>query len=90
MSPTTLVQEASRKVKEGGHELAILTGGDMPIVSWDPMDEATTAKAKELFDRAMSAGGVGYSAPAQGEAEVVRSFDPNAEHLIVQNPLVGG
>jgi hypothetical protein len=91
MTPAaTLVKEANRKVEPGTHELVVLTNQGPQTTKWDPMDEATTAIARQVFDRVMSEGAVAYSAPAVGESEVIRHFDEQAEHVIVTNPLVGG
>ena len=84
----TLVKEASRKVAPGTHELVILGPDGEKSYAWN--DAETTEIAKEAFDRAMGEGYQGYSAPSQGEGEVMRTFDPEAEHLIATQPLVGG
>ena len=64
--------------------------GDLKF-QWDPEDSDQTDLAKKNFDAAKKKRMVGYRVNKDGsKGEVMRSFDPEAESIIMAPPMVGG
>jgi hypothetical protein len=74
------------------HELAILRSDTPDVhVKWDPMNAAEVAEARAIFDRAMTGtGSLAFDVKTGDESEVIKHFDPEAQHIVVSSPLVGG
>lgn len=88
---TTLVAEANRKVEAGTHEMAILDKSGEQIITWSPDDDKSLAEAKAVFDQKVRGEGFqAFNVMEGNESEVVRTFDPQAEHVVLSAPLVGG
>lgn len=73
------------------HELITLDkSGDTKII-WDPDNPAEVEAAKATFDSLKKKGYLGYKVDRKGEkGEVLKSFDPEAEKLIMAPQMVGG
>ena len=64
--------------------------GDTKLV-WDGDNPDEVSNAKRTFDDLKKKGYVAYSVAKGGaKGEVLRTFDPEAEKLIMAPPLVGG
>ena len=64
--------------------------GDTEI-RWDPADEESVTNARKAFKRYGALGYLAFSTPpAGGDATLIRSFDPEADEIIVTRPLFGG
>lgn len=73
-------------------ELATMgKSGDLKII-WDPDKQEEVDAAKKQFEDMKKKGYVAFSVVgAKGEkGEVVRTFDPKAERIILAPPMVGG
>lgn len=72
-------------------ELATMdqTGDTKVIWSADNADEI--ANARRMFTDLRAKGFVGYSVKKNGEKnEIIHTFDPEAERIIMAPPMVGG
>lgn len=87
---TTLVSESNRTVADGSHELVILRDKTDERITWDPSDDASLKAAAAAFDAERQQGSVAYAVRAGAESEVLQHFDPEAQHVVVASPLVGG
>lgn len=74
-------------------EMAIMDRdtGDTRI-TWDPDNPAEVENARQTFDRLVGEKKfMAYNVERGGErGEVIRTFDPTAEKLILAPPMVGG
>lgn len=70
--------------------LKVLSREGHTAIEWDVKDEASVAKVKEQFDEMISKGFLGYRIESKAGGEVIRDFDPAAEEIIMNAPLVGG
>lgn len=72
-------------------ELIILDHtGDTKIV-WDSDSQAEKDHARDTFDRFKAKGYMAYKVDRKGEkGEVMRTFDPDAEKMILAPATVGG
>jgi hypothetical protein len=88
---TTLVEEAARTEEDGSHVMAILDKtGDTRII-WDPDKPEEVASAQRTFDELKQKGYQAFSVNRKGDKDkVVRTFDKDAEKLILAPALVGG
>jgi monomeric isocitrate dehydrogenase len=88
---STLVEEASRVEEEGSHVMAVLDKtGDTRII-WDPDVPEEVASAQRTFDELKKKGYSAFSVNRKGDKDkVVRTFDKDAEKLILAPALVGG
>jgi hypothetical protein len=88
---TTLVEEANRVEEPGTHVMVKLDEtGDTRII-WDPENEVETASAERTFDELKKKGYQAFSVKRNGDKDkVIRTFDPEAEKLILAPALVGG
>lgn len=60
-------------------------------IDWDSADPTSVAVAKAAFDKAKESRALAYKAtPGGARGEVIREFDPAAEHIILAPQLVGG
>jgi hypothetical protein len=57
---------------------------------WDVADKKSVAAANAIVDKLMDKGHIAYKTDKQGGGEVIKSFDPNAEEIVVAVPLIGG
>lgn len=92
MSVVSVANTEDVEVPEGHSIIHILDStGDSKII-WDPNDEADVAIAKAAFEAAQKKGHRAYKVDRKGEktSEVVRTFDPKAEKLIMAPAFVGG
>lgn len=64
--------------------------GDTKLV-WDYKNDDEVANAKRTFDDLKAKGFLAYSVGKDGEpGEVLHSFDPKAEKIIMSPPMAGG
>lgn len=72
-------------------ELAVMDHtGDTKLI-WDSENAEDVAAAKAMFDTQKAKGYMAYSVKKNGKAgEVMRTFDPEAEKIIMAAPLAGG
>lgn len=63
--------------------------GDTEVI-WDVTDPASTAKAEDIFAGLMAKNHMAYKTDAKGGGEVIKSFDPTADEIVVAVPLIGG
>lgn len=71
--------------------MKIMTAEGDQVMTWDPTDEASVSEVKEKFDELVGAQGAwAYKVGAEGDAEQVRSFDEQAETIVVHRPMAGG
>lgn len=72
-------------------ELRILDHtGDTKII-WDRTKEAEKEHARDTFDRFKAKGYAAYKVNNKGDkGEVLKTFDPDAEKMILAPPTVGG
>jgi len=64
--------------------------GDTKLI-WDPENEDEVSAARNLFDDLKGKGYFAYSVKDGGEKnEVVDSFDPSIERIIMALPMQGG
>ncbi|MHB0978422.1 MAG: hypothetical protein ACYC1K_03435 [Minisyncoccota bacterium] len=59
-------------------------------MTWNPSDAASVAEVKNVFNKLLNKGHMGYKTDNSGGGEVIRTFDPTAEEIVVTIPLVGG
>lgn len=59
-------------------------------MTWNPNDSASVKAAAEIFKALLDKGHMAYKTDSKGGGEVVRTFDPTAEEIVVTVPLVGG
>ena len=58
---------------------------------WRVGDDLSTAEANRVFDEMVQAGFLAYTVPDDGSAgDVLRTFDPQADTIVITPPLVGG
>jgi hypothetical protein len=87
----TLVKEAGRTVPKGTHEFVVLSRDGRAVYTWDPTDAVSLAEVETIWNRVTTEDRLmGYTVPSNGDAEVIKDFDPNAEHLVASMPLAGG
>jgi hypothetical protein len=69
--------------------------GDVRVM-WDTRDEVSVAEARRVFAEMVAAGTMGrprlaVKTTASGRAdEQITEFDPQAERIVVMNPIAGG
>ena len=74
------------------HELAIMDHtGDTKLL-WDSANKDEVDNARETFNRLTKKGYLAYAVKGKNgdRGEQVKSFDPEAERIILTPPLVGG
>lgn len=73
-------------------EMAIMDrdAGDLKVI-WDPESNDEVAAARAQFDTLTKKGYLAYKTRrGGGKGTQIRSFDPEAEAIILAPPLVGG
>lgn len=64
--------------------------GDIKQI-WNKDNEDEVAAAKDLFDKMTKKGYLAFKVDKDGEKSVkMKTFDPNAEKIILVPPVVGG
>lgn len=63
--------------------------GDTEI-AFDVKDKASIKAAEKVFNDLMAKQHMAYKTDGKGGGEVIRTFDPTAEEIVVAVPLVGG
>ena len=64
--------------------------GDSKLI-WDYKNDVEVKAAKKMFDTLKKEGYIAYSVGKDNEpGEVMKSFDPKAEKIIMSPPVVGG
>jgi hypothetical protein len=60
-------------------------------VEWDPevLDDRMR-RARALFDSKLRSGWFAFEAGREGGGTQLRSFDPNADEIVLQPPIAGG
>lgn len=89
---TTLNQAFQEAEQATKRELRIMDPreGDLRM-TWDPKSASETDMARDAFDAAKKKGLVGYRVKrGGGKGEVMHSFDPDAEAVIMAPRLRGG
>jgi hypothetical protein len=81
----------SDAVMEPKGELVIMDHtGDTKII-WDKGKAAEVDHARDTFDRFKAKGYMAYKVDSKGDkGEVIKSFDPSAEKMILAPATVGG
>ena len=74
-----------------GQVLCILDETGDSRFQWDKNDPEQVAKAQAKFDEMKKKGYLAYSVNKKGDrGDVINTFDPNAERIIMHSQLVGG
>jgi hypothetical protein len=68
-------------------KMRLLSGNGDDETQWD--NEETAAIAKKVFDGLIGLGHAAFEKTPNG-TELVKSFNPDAEEIIISRPLVGG
>ncbi len=64
--------------------------GDFKI-SWNPDNEKEITAAKEVFDKRVNEGWAAFAEKRLGgKGDRIRTFDPDAERIVLVPPIVGG
>lgn len=69
--------------------LSITDASGHTEVKWDTEAPETVEETRRQFDEIVSRGYLAYAKTDTG-SEQIRSFDPEAEEIVVTAPLVGG
>ena len=60
-------------------------------IDWDSSKPFEIEQARKKFNETLKSGGKAFRQNHFGEkAEEIREFDPDAEHITIVKPLVGG
>jgi hypothetical protein len=60
-------------------------------LTWSADNREEVATARRMFDEQRKKGWIAYTVKRNGEkGSVIREFDPDAEMIIMSEPLVGG
>jgi len=71
--------------------LCILDGTGDSRVQWNPDNPAEVAKAEARFNELTKAGYLAYSVNKKGDrGEVMKTFNPKAERVILHSAMIGG
>ena len=71
-------------------ELRILgIGGDVKI-SWDSRNELEVAAAKETFEKRIKDGWSAFREKIGTKGDKIKTFDPDADRVILVPPISGG
>lgn len=72
-------------------ELMVLDNTGDQRLQWDPTNSSEVRDARDRFDSFKKKGYAAYKVNKAGqEAELIHTFDPDAERLIMRPPMVGG
>lgn len=75
-------------------KLRVLDPSGDTVVDWMIGDHETVREAEDLFSRLLTQERrMAFARPAGGkaeDAEMIRSFDPTAEEILVVRPIQGG
>lgn len=71
-------------------KLAILDHTGHTEMLWSKSDELTTAEVEAKFNELVEQGYLTYKVTGNGEGEVIKAFDPEADSIVAHAPLVGG
>ena len=72
-------------------EMRILNSGGDSKHTWDPADEESTQRAREVFDLCRKGGHAAFRMTASGETdEIMQEFDPMAGSVLLIPPMAGG
>ena len=63
--------------------------GDTEVM-WDTASPASVKIAEKIFAGLMAKNHMAYKTDAKGGGEVIKSFDPTVDEIIVAVPLIGG
>lgn len=70
-------------------KLKVLSPRGDDEIPWLAEDPASAAAAKEIFEAKRSAGCAAFLKVPDGH-ELIKTFDPDAEEILIVKPLVGG
>jgi hypothetical protein len=71
--------------------LRIMSKNGDDVMTWNKNDKNSVAEVKALFDEMIRVNKMwAYTVPAQGEAELIRDFDPDAELIKMHKQNIGG
>lgn len=70
--------------------LRVLSREGDTVTEWDVTNELSVAEVKAKFDEMVSKGFLAYRIDSPEKGEVIRDFDPSAEEIIMNAPLIGG
>lgn len=71
-------------------KLRLLSKNGDDLTEWEAENEASTAVAKKVFDEQLAIGARAFTKTGKGEHELIHSFDPAADEILITRPLVGG
>ena len=77
-------------VKKGEHSLFILDETGHTTLTWKPEVKDSVAEVKSKFDDIIKQGWSAYAVTASGTPTQIKSFDPEADRIVMSAPLVGG
>lgn len=76
-------------VKKGEHSLFILDETGHTTLTWEPgTDSVKVTKAK--FNEVIKQGWTAYAVTKENVPTQIKSFDPEADRIVMSAPLVGG
>lgn len=64
-------------------------GGDMKI-SWSSTNDKEVAAAKETFEKRIKDGWAAFRDKLGSKGDRIKTFDPDAERIILLPPITGG
>ena len=82
-----LSEQGVRTLAKGTMEII---GQNVRLVTWDLADPATVEEAKQAFASATGNGMMAYTDNKGKELQHTKTFDPNAEKIVLMPPLAGG
>jgi len=59
-------------------------------LTWDPTDETSVAVAKDRFNELSAEGYRGCEVTGVGKSELMTTFDPEVDEMVIIRPMAGG
>lgn len=91
MAVTVERESAPTPEETAPHQMRIADHTGDTVVQWHADNETEVAIARASFEKAKEKGHLAYRVGERGrENEVIRTFDPEAEHIVLMPQTVGG
>lgn len=71
-------------------KLRVLNKSGDTTLEWDVEDAASVEVVKAQFNEIIKGGYMAFSVTSPTSGEQIRTFDPEAEEIIMTAPMVGG